>query len=33
MPRRDLAPLLHAVALAAVSLLLLARLTELRRWG
>lgn len=32
VPRRELAPLLHGVALAAVALLLLARLTEQRRW-
>jgi len=33
VPRRDLAPALHALALGAVLLLLAARLTELRRWG
>jgi mxaC protein len=33
VPRRDLAPVLHALALGAVLLLLAARLTELRRWG
>lgn len=33
VPRRDLAPALHGLALAAVLLLLLARMTELRRWA
>ena len=33
VPRRDLAPALHGLARAAVLLLLLARMTELRRWA
>ena len=33
VPRRELAPWAHALALAAVLLLLAARLTEIRRWA
>ncbi|WP_341893401.1 vWA domain-containing protein, partial [Variovorax sp. YR752] len=33
VPRRDLAPYAHALALAAVLLLLAVRLTEIRRWA
>ena len=33
VPRRELAPLLHALALLAVLLLITARLLEIRRWS
>ena len=33
IPRRELAPFAHALALAAVLLLLAARLMEIRRWA